>query len=223
MKDIKDYRNNELKNYVIGNILLVLLLSGIFNELLSKELGDIIDIINLVIQSTLLSSIIYIYVFLFDSIIPGKTKQMIAYGGLGNLPGYTIFSDMKKKLKDDRFTSEDVMIKYKSIYDQMPLDKKAKENYENAHWYRLYQKYQDKNKVYTANRDFLLCRDITIITLFLIGMYMAGVFLLNIFEFSIKIVAIMICELVIADIAMRGKASRLAYNVIAEDIYSNDR
>ena len=29
MNDIKDYRNNELKNYVIGNILLVLYFSGI--------------------------------------------------------------------------------------------------------------------------------------------------------------------------------------------------
>ena len=29
MNDIKDYRNNELKNYVIGNILLMLLFSGL--------------------------------------------------------------------------------------------------------------------------------------------------------------------------------------------------
>lgn len=28
MNDIKDYRNNELKNYVIGNILLVLYFSS---------------------------------------------------------------------------------------------------------------------------------------------------------------------------------------------------
>lgn len=33
MNDIKDYRNNELKNYVIGNIVLVLYFSGIFDNL----------------------------------------------------------------------------------------------------------------------------------------------------------------------------------------------
>ena len=35
MKNIKDYREKELKNYVISNILLVTLLSGTFNAVLS--------------------------------------------------------------------------------------------------------------------------------------------------------------------------------------------
>jgi len=219
MSDIKDYRNNELKNYVIGNILLVLLLSGVFDSLFSRELDDIVTIINLVVQSVLLSSIIYIYVFLLDSIIPGDYKQKIAYLFRGKLPGYTIFSDMKNKLKDDRFTLQDVLSKYKDIYDNMPSDESEKQKYENAHWYRIYQDHQNKSKVYTANRDFLLCRDITIITLFLIGMYLVGVYVLNVFDFSLRMLMFLLCELIIADIAMRGKASRLAYNVIAEDIY----
>lgn len=38
MKNIKDYREKELKNYVISNILLVILLSGTFNADIIKNL-----------------------------------------------------------------------------------------------------------------------------------------------------------------------------------------
>lgn len=38
MTDIKDYRNSELKNYVIGNILLVLYFSGMFSKIFQRML-----------------------------------------------------------------------------------------------------------------------------------------------------------------------------------------
>ena len=40
MNDIKDYRNNELKNYVIGNILLVLYFSGILDNLFTSDINS---------------------------------------------------------------------------------------------------------------------------------------------------------------------------------------
>lgn len=219
MSGLKDYRDNELKYYVIGNILLILFLSGTLNELLAKELNDIMDIISVVIQSALFSSIIYIYVFLFDSIIPGNNKQKIAYLFFGKLPGYTIFSDMKKKLKDDRFTWNDVENKYKEIYENMPQDTNEKQKYENAKWYGIYRKHEKAERVNAANKDFLLCRDMTIISLLLIGVYFIGSVILGFLNYNSLIIKILFFELVLADIAMRSKALRLAYNVIAEDIY----
>lgn len=220
MSGLKDYRDNELKYYVIGNILLILFLSGTLNELLAKELNDIMDIISVVIQSALLSSIIYIYVFLFDSIISGNNKLKIAYLFLGKLPGYTIFSDMEKKLKDDRFTWNDVVIKYKEIYENMPQNTNARQKYENAKWYKIYRKHEKAERVYTANRDFLLCRDMAISSLLLIIMYITSTVFLGFWGFNVLIIKILICEFVLTDIAMRNKASRLAYNVIADDIYT---
>lgn len=223
MNNIKDYRNSELKSYVIGNALIILFLSGVLDGLFRMELDDMIDIISVIIQSTLLSSVLYIYVFLLDSLIPGNIKFIVAYLFKGHMPAYTIFSDMKRKLKEDRFTVQDVMIKYKEVYDNMPIDKKEKQRYENAQWYRIYSVHQNKDKVYTANRDYLLCRDIVIATLFIIVIYIACVFLLGAFSLSFKTVGFLIGETILADIAMRGKGSRLAYNVIAEDIYSKER
>ena len=67
MNDIKDYRNNELKNYVIGNILLVLYFSSIFDNLFTLDINSNLNIWKTLIESALVSSIIYIYVFLLDS------------------------------------------------------------------------------------------------------------------------------------------------------------
>ena len=96
MNDIKDYRNNELKNYVIGNILLVLYFSGIFDNFFTSDVNGNLNIWKTLIESALVSSIIYIYVFLLDSLIPGNIKQKVAYFHIGKLPGYTIFTKMKQ-------------------------------------------------------------------------------------------------------------------------------
>ena len=150
--------------------------------------------------------------------IPGNIKQKIAYFHIGKLPGYTIFTKMKQSVRDDRFTQADVMQKYNQIYANMPTDRKEREKYENAQWCRLYRDCKNENKILIANRDFLLCRDITIITLMLLIIYMM-LSCLKIMMFSKIIVEIMGVELIVSNISMRGKAKRLAYNVISEDIY----
>lgn len=218
MIDIKDYRNNELKNYVIGNILLLLYFSGMFDKIFSQDINSNLNIWGTVIESALISSIIYIYVFLLDSMIPGDIKQKIAYFHIGKLPGYTIFTKMKEGEKDDRFTQADVMKKYSQIYTNMPVNKKEREKYENAQWYKIYKDCRNENKILIANRDFLLCRDITIITMMLLILYFI-LTSLKIIVFSKIIVIIMVVELIVSNISMRGKARRLAYNVISEDIY----
>ena len=218
MIDIKDYRNNELKNYVIGNILLVLYFSGMFDKIFSQDINSNLNIWGIVIESALISSIIYIYVFLLDSMIPGDIKQKIAYFHIGKLPGYTIFTKMKEGEKDDRFTQSDVMKKYSQIYTNMPVNKKEREKYENAQWYKMYKDCRNENKILIANRDFLLCRDITIITMMLLILYFI-LTSLKIIVFSKIIAIIIVVELIVSNISMRGKARRLAYNVISEDIY----
>lgn len=218
MIDIKDYRNNELKNYVIGNILLVLYFSGMFDKIFSQDINSNLNIWGIVIESALISSIIYIYVFLLDSMIPGDIKQKIAYFHIGKLPGYTIFTKVKEGEKDDRFTQADVMKKYSQIYTNMPVNKKEREKYENAQWYKMYKDCRNENKILIANRDFLLCRDITIITMMLLILYFI-LTSLKIIVFSKIIAIIIVVELIVSNISMRGKARRLAYNVISEDIY----
>lgn len=125
---------------------------------------------------------------------------------------------MKQNNKDDRFTHADIVKKYASIYSNMPVGKKEKGKYENAQWYKIYNNYKNESKILIANRDFLLSRDLTIITIMLIIIYFILIGL-KIIVFSKTIVTVMLIELIVSNISMRGKATRLAYNVISEDIY----
>lgn len=125
-RNIKNYREKELKSYVIGNILVMLLLSGSLDTYILGSINEIADGISALVQILVSSSIMYIFVFLLDSFIPGTLKFKIAYFPFGRQAGYTIFTDMKDNLKDDRFAREDVLDKYHSIYEKMPSDGKKK-------------------------------------------------------------------------------------------------
>ena len=107
MNSIKDYREKELKNYVIGNILFVILLSGLIDEETFKNLKlDDLSSLAALFPFATLSAVVYLYVFLLDSLVPGGYKQQIAYMDIGHLPGCTIFSDIKDGCLDQRLNLE---------------------------------------------------------------------------------------------------------------------
>ena len=216
MNNIKDYREKELKNYVIGNVLFFLVFSGKIQKIIEFGINNSVNIWGTIIESALLSSIIYIYIFLMDALIAGNHKFKICYFPIEKMPGYTIFSDMKKKVNDDRFLQEDVLVKYKHVYDNMPM--KNRDKFENANWYKIYDECKDEAKVFTANRDYLLCRDMNIITIWLLVAYIIAVFLMKILVFSWNVILFLVLEYIATNIAMRVKGKRLAYNVIAVDI-----
>ena len=220
-KNIKDYRDHELKSYVIGNLLIILLLSGTFDEIMAKDINSFASAFSTVVNILITSSISYIFVFLMDSVIPGDVKFSIVYFPFGELPGKTIFSKMKNDCKDMRFTEAEVLFQYEDIYTSLPENQKDRKKYENSKWNNLYRKYEKKSRVFVANRDFLLCRDMTIMTVFLLGIYLLGIYGLQIFGFSRRIIAILIIEYIICNIAARGKGEKFAYNVIAEDIFAS--
>ena len=151
MNNIKDYREKELKSYIIGNILLLLSYSGNLHKLITRGIDNSFDAWGIIIESALLSSIFYIYVFIMDSLISGEMKFIICYLGIEKKPGYTIFTKMKRKLKDDRFSQNDVLKKYKEIYENMPIENRKK--YENNQWFKLYNGCKNESKVYTSHRD----------------------------------------------------------------------
>lgn len=151
-----------------------------------------------------------------DAIISSNYKMKICYFPSGRIPGETIFSDMKIKVHDKRFTKENVLKKYKYIYDAMP--EKDKNIYENSNWYKIYNKYKNEESILTANRDFLLCRDMNVITIWLFIIYIVTVFVIKALSFSWYVILAILVELVVTNIAMRLKGRRLTYNVIAIDI-----
>ena len=76
---MKEYRKEELRSYVIGNIIFIITLSGIFDSVLSKSIADLMDVIHLIFESALLSSILYIYIYIIDSLVPPSLKDKISF------------------------------------------------------------------------------------------------------------------------------------------------
>ena len=217
---MKNYRKEELKTYVIANILLIIWLSDIMQYILNAINEYSKTNIDLIVTPVLLSSIIYIYIFIADSIIPSELKERIVFI-LKNRPGETIFTDMQNtSFKDSRFTQEQALNKYKDIYDEIGSinDDGKKREIENSKWYSIYLKYQENGSVSEAQKDYLLSRDLCVIS---VVIFIAFV-IISIFDLNIKnepnICLVILIEIGITMYAANVKAKRFVTNVIARDI-----
>ena len=213
MKNLKDYREKELKYYTISCILFLIYLE---NRSISSE--QIISIKN--INLVLISSSVYIFSIIFDSLFAYK-ESIITIFGLIKMPGEKIFSNIKsKKIHDIRFDNEEVYNIYKSIYDSMAKNKNDRYKYENKKWYKIYDRYKDNPMIFNSNRDYLLCRDSLCNTLFNLFIYMINLFTIKTFNFNKLYIFFLIIMIIISFIATHSKASKLVNNVIALD-FSN--
>ena len=217
--DLKNYREKELKSFVLGNILLILMETGIVDNIVQlMSSSDLWKAAAELFKSSIISSIIYIFVFCFDSILQGRLKNKVIWPIKG-LPENTIFLDIDKNNKDERFSKQTARKVYEKLYTQIDSckDKKKCEKIQNQYWYAIYQKYESQAQIYMAQRDFLLLRDMTIMMLWIGFMY---VFLSWYIKrlLSCKLITVFIIEFILMWIGARVKGNRFAYNVIAKDL-----
>lgn len=221
---MKEYRKNELKTYVIGNVLILLLLTGMFDGLIKNVSSDGVKIIESLFGSAIIGSVVYIYTFLLDSFMPSKAKDAIAYFPTGR-PGDKIFTEIEKRDPDSRFTKEQVKQKYVDVYKGIKVrqQKKYKEGkkelrkYQNSQWYRIYKPNQKDESIYTAQQDFLLVRDMGSMTIMLAALYFIAI-IFKVATVDWRIIAILTAEFLLSNLAAKSKAKRFAYNVIATDL-----
>ena len=224
-KDLKDYREKELKTFLFGNVLLVLLGTGFIQNIVEPLGADNVwKALAELFGSSVCLTIIYIFAFVLDSIIPGRIKERIIWPVCG-LPGRRIFTDIRDKNRDDRFILEDALQAYEKVYKEIDKnnDKEQCGNIQNAAWYKIYQKYETHAQVYVSHRDFLLCRDMATLVVWVF----VGTLLLYGYtgkDISSKLIIFMVVEFIILWIAAKVKGKSFVYNVIAKDlaIYSKE-
>lgn len=211
MKDLKDYRNKELKYYSIACLVVLLYIEDKNNISLN-------DIFNKNFSLLLGTSLIYIFSFILDSIFSYK-ETIIEFFGLIKLPAKTIFSKIEKgKLKDIRFTRNEVLTKYENIYREIHTDKNKKYEYENSEWYKIYSSNRNESVIFYSQRDFLLCRDIFFNTFFILILYVINIFTLKIFSFHLYYIIFLIFMLFLSFFITHSKALKFVTNVIAFDL-----
>lgn len=222
MGDIKDYRDKELKLYALANIFVIIYVEKIITiEGLLNQNDKFTTLLVTIFNSALFLSILYIFVLLSDSLFSEGMKNIIIYFW-GHLPGETVFSRMKEKVKDIRFTQEQVLERYKSIYDNMPNQRDHKYRYENSAWYKIYNRYRDNKMVYVANRDYLVCRDMTSSTVVILVLYFIFSIVLQLVPFKIECVIYLVIMFLVTNVATRTKGERMVNNVIICDLQARN-
>ena len=215
--NIKDYRENELKIFVIANILVVLCLIGTITFDGVIEENSYMKLIITIINSGLFSSIIYAMVIVCDCMISNHIKKIIVFLW-SPMPGETIFTDIKDKTKDLRFTTYDVIKAYSEIYDNMPSEKKSRRQYENSKWYKLLRQHESEKKVLIAHRDYLMCRDMSTTTILMIIVYIILSMVMKLITFDKKAIIYLLGVYIVCMRATRVKSKRFVKTVIACDI-----
>ena len=213
MKNLKKYRKKELSYYIIANIAMLLLLSDFFH--FSQFEIQIIEIISNFIKISIISSIIYVLTFIADGLFSSELKIKLIGG---HSPGEKIFSKIQNSTFDERFTCEEAQKIYSKIYESLPKEKKDKFRFENAEWYKIYNKYRENIMIKVSNRDFLLCRDIYFSTIVNIIIYLGLTFVFKKIVFDWRYISYLTLMLILSNIGTRNKGSRLVNNVIAVDI-----
>lgn len=215
---MKDYREKELKSFVIANILVILILIKMITFDGITEENSYMQLIIKIINSGLFSSIIYAMVTVCDCMVSSSVKKIIVFWWKP-MPGETIFSDIKKDAKDGRFTTLEATIVYSEIYDNMPTDVKCRHQYENSKWYELLRQHESESKVQGAHRDYLMCRDMTTTTVLMILVYAVLSCVMKLITFDEKAVIYMMVVYIVCMIAARVKSNRFVKTVIACDLH----
>ena len=223
---MKDYRDKEL-NYLLF-ILIFLFLIWCTPILEVKPLtgkNSMLEALSNAIESVIISGILSLGVFLCDCSISSKSKDKLVGLFIIPRPGETIFSRIKNGVfVDDRFLVEDAKNKYSDIISNLPTEKKAKRNFENAKWYKIYLFHQEKEKVKQSQKDSLICRDLFVETVLFFLLYCLSLIIFpQLVTFSWKFIATLVAIASVSNRAAHVKMDRFVNTVIAVDIAEDNK
>lgn len=219
--DFKAYRKKEIPMLILGDILLLIYILGIFNfSSFTDENIKWFDLIVTVLNSTILSSVLYLFTIVFDGIFNEKIKYKLVYLFFGKIPGETIFTKIKTKNNDIRFTFEELNQKHSEIYDSMPCKTKEKYIYENKEWYKLLSKNKENDMVKKSHIESLMYRDLYSCNILVTIIYLLLSVVIKIVTFNVRYILCLLFISILLNIAARNKIKRFVYNVIASEMQS---
>jgi len=216
MNNLKNYRENEIKWYIIA--FLLLLLAVCYPTSLQGLDVDLATKIEKLLTSSLFAGAICTLAFVFDSIFPANVKEGLLFLGFTKMPGKTIFTRISNnKLKDARFSNTTAKSYYADIIQGFPVDKKDRLSYENERWYKIYSRHREDERVVSGHRDFLLCRDLYITTISL-SMMTVMLMLFSFLPYSSFVIAYLAFMLMATNLAAHNKAHRFANTILAVEL-----
>ena len=148
-KNIKDYREKELKYYVIVNSVIILCSFEIIIDLVNNVVNNnanitFWNIFNFGFGTIVFTAVFYIVVLFLDSLIAGMYKMKLIWFYKG-MPGERIFSEIRDTDSDVRFTKKQVKNLYASVYALIDTitDNSERRKIENDIWYNIFNLVSD--------------------------------------------------------------------------------
>ena len=218
MTELKGYRENEIKWYILAYLLLVIAVC--YPSSVQGLDLDIVAKIEKLLVSSALSGSICTLAFVFDSVFTTKMKDALVYLGFTKIPGSKVFSRISTgKLNDIRIRNLDAKTFYAPVIVDLPDGRKDRSQYENTKWYGIYSKHKDDPRVQSGHRDSLLCRDLYIVTVILAVLTLTAA-MVHLLPFKGIIFGYLFIMLIITNLAARNKARRFVDTAIAVDMTS---
>ena len=214
--NIKNYREKELTYYTILLIIIIFISTDILpiEELLKNDNTSFTNI--KVINISIVAYIIYVISYILDSLIPSHYKNILVFIS-STIPGETAFTYLLNN-NDIRMSKNDLLKQYKKIYEEIQTVENPKK-FQNSSWYKIYKKYQSFPMIESSHRDYLLSRDLYIITLIITSLYIFFSCLhIELIKRSPSCYIALISLTIIMNISTRIKSRRFVSNVIALDI-----
>ena len=215
---IKDYRDKELKQFVIAYFLVTVAAVGFYTLSSTKAIG-ILSALSEMITIDILIGAISVLVIIFNELWSDKAKTRIVYK---KMPSDSVFSEIVTgKVDATGFDLE----KAKTLYLHLS---KASANKQTAEWNLMLKKSRDEQRgnVIEAERMQLMTRDMCVSTVSLLIMNLVVLLLLTIVlghvGAAIKVLGIPLTYLIamffITRGAARNRARRFVMLVIKNDV-----
>ena len=205
---MKDYRNNELKYYVISCIF-------VFFWMHFKSSVTMLDMWG-VLNPLLASPVFYIFTILFDSLYDSNIKFKIIFWRKG-MPSRRVFDDIFAKGNPPWFTSDEAKKAYAQLNEAMPKTNERYE-YQAREWYKIYSKYRDKKieQLDVSAKEYRMFRDINIATINLFVLYLLYCLLCQ--KVYWAYIVFLLLAFIVTNTSARIRGKKWVYNVIAYDI-----
>lgn len=215
---IKDYRDKELKQFVVAYFLIAVASVGFYALSSAKAVGNLSVLFEMITIDTFVGAI-SILVIILNELWSDKAKTKIVYK---KMPSDSVFSNISTgKIDSTGFDLE----KAQALYSHLS---KASANKQTAEWNLMLKKSRDEQcgNVVEAERMQLMTRDICVSTVSLLIMNLVAFLLLTIvfsnIEEAIKVFGIPLIYLIvmffITRSAARNRAGRFVILVIKNDV-----
>ncbi len=219
---MKNYREKELKYLLLAYLILFSILCTPLS--VSISLCDVATILTS-IENIALSFVLTLFTFLCDGLIDSRVKDCAITLSFPAKSGKNIFSRIKnQEVQDWRFTQDEALLRYNEIISAFPHDAQERESYENSKWYQIYLTHQKEGQVFQSQQDYLLCRDLYMLTIIFLPIYIISCFIFHeIVSFSLTFLIILLFIAIVCNLATRIKMDRFVTNVIALDIHTQSK